>query len=176
MAPDIWIPVKVLPGKEALEYFVKAWKESGGKDFNGEIETPHTNDPGRLMTTDVDNISHCISDIDLKTYDDSRRTVMVKCRFCGPRGEEAMEKFINKDLRLCARTITGPDKVTHENVERIVTFDCITRPPETTDKLITQIKKAKLNENEMDKMVGEERAARARERARRGKKTVVSMS
>lgn len=150
MMPDIWVPVKVLPGKEALETFTQKWKESGGRPFSGEWQTPDTTDLRRLMTTDVDAISHCITDIDMKTYNDATRTVMMKCRFTGPYGAEAMEKYINKDIRFCARVAVGPDAKTGETVQRIVTFDCVQRPPGTRKDLVDRIKEDKEIKREAD--------------------------
>lgn len=124
----IWVPVKVLPGKKALDVFVQKWKEAGAVPFNGEFSPPEDRSPGRLMSIDPSQISHIVEDINMDTYDGQKRTVMVKCRMCGPHGSEAIDKFIRKDLRFTTRTVRGKDTETGEIVDRIVTFDCVQNP------------------------------------------------
>lgn len=143
MNADIWVPVKVLPGKEALEFFNQKWRESGAQPFNGEYQLPLTKDSSRLMTTELDFISHCITDIDMNSYNPDKQTVMMRCRFCGPKGSEALEKYIDGDLRFGARTVVGKDKDTGEIKERIVTFDAITRPEDNVEDELRHAKELK---------------------------------
>lgn len=131
--PAIWIPVKVLvgekmrPGKEELEYFVDKWKSHmRGAPFTGEYNLPATNDTRRLMTIRPSEVSHCITDIKMETYDPKKATVMMQIRFSGPKGEDAADDCMANKLRFVARSV----KVTEdgEPKDRIVTFDCIHAP------------------------------------------------
>ena len=129
MNPTVSIPVKVLvgqdmhPGEKELKEFYEAWITSGKKQpFTGEYNIPSTNDTGRLMTTDPRNVSHCITDIHMNTYDKAKATVMVDVKFTGPKGDDASDEYIANKVRFVARAV----KVTDENgkqVDKILTWD-----------------------------------------------------
>ena len=134
MSPAVWLPIKVLignelrPGKKELEYFYDKWVTQGHKaPFTGEYNVPASNDARRLMTIDPSQVSHCITDIDMKTYDPQKATVMAQVRFSGPKGEDASDECIANKVRFVARAV----KVTDEKgkkVDRLVTFDLIHAP------------------------------------------------
>jgi len=127
--PTVWLPVKVLtgkkmlPNKEALDDFYNTWKSSRhGTPFTGEFNTPATNDVNRLLTVDPHEVSHCITDIDMSTYDKKKSTVMMKVRFTGPRGDEAFDDCIANRVRFITRAVNVNGK------DRIVTFDLMHAP------------------------------------------------
>ena len=141
-ASTLWVPVKVPTGKDSLEDFMHVWKEGQlqGAPFNGEIDSPMSSRPERRLTIDEEQISHCVTDIDMRTFDPAKNTVMAQIRFCGPHGSEAREKFIKKDLRFVARSVTVRHKQTGERCNKIITFDCIRRPDDP--KLVDDCRKA----------------------------------
>ena len=126
--PAVWLPVKILtgekmqPNKAALDTFYNNWRTSGGAPFTGEFEVPATNDTNRLLSVDPHQISHCITDIDMSTYDKRKATVMMKVRFTGPRGDEACDDCMENKVRFVTRAV----KVNGE--DRIVTFDLMHAP------------------------------------------------
>ena len=127
--PAVWLPVKILtgkkmqPNKEALDTFVNNWRSSrGGAPFTGEFNLPASNDPNRLLTVDPHQVSHCITDIDMSTYDKKKATVMMKVRFTGPKGDEAYDDCIENKVRFVTRAVNVDGK------DRIVTFDLMHAP------------------------------------------------
>ena len=126
---QLWVPVTVPTGKKSLDFFMHNWKEGElqGLPFNGEI-LPPSGSSERKMTIAPENISHCVLDVDMNSYDEKTDTVQARVKFTGPYHQMARSMYINKDLRFIARTVTLVNKHTNERVKRIVTFDCITRP------------------------------------------------
>ena len=133
--PTIWLPVKVLvgkdmhPGKKELEVFYHNWMNgtTKGAPFNGEYDIVASNDPNRLMTINSGNVSHCITDIRMDTYDEKKATVMMGIRFTGPRGEDASDDVMMNKIRFVARAVKVKDENGRE-ADRIVTFDCMHAP------------------------------------------------
>ena len=130
--PSFAVPVKCLfgqqmkPDKKALENFYSHWVASGKAPFTGEFNMPMSNDVHRLMTTDPRNVSHCITDIHMDTYDEKKATVMVSIRFTGPRGDEASDEFIANKIRLVARAVEVKEGSKTE--QRLITWDCLHMP------------------------------------------------
>lgn len=126
------VPVKVLfgqrmqPDKKALETFVDNWVAAGKTPFSGEYNVPTTNDVHRLMTTDPRNVSHCITNIHMNTYDEQKATVMVDIRFTGPRGDDAFEEFLGNKIRMVARAVEV--KEGGKKSQRLITWDCMHMP------------------------------------------------
>ena len=136
MNPAVWLPVKVMigndvtmhPGKKELEYFVDKWVSQGHKaPFTGEYNIPISNDARRLMTIDPSQVSHCITDIDMSTYDDKKATVMCKVRFSGPTGDDASDECMANKVRFVARSVKTKDEKGND-VDRLITFDLIHAP------------------------------------------------
>lgn len=146
MNPLVYVPVKVLtgkkmePNKEALEFFVDQWINKCHKQpFQGEYNLPATNDTKRLLTIDPSQISHCICDIRMDTYDPAKATVMMGVRFSGPAGDRAADEFIGNNIRLVARCVKV--KEGNKEVDRIVTWDCMHRPAGAPKKSLIAKKK-----------------------------------
>jgi hypothetical protein len=132
--PTIWLPVKVLvgqdmhPGKKELEYFYDKWTNQQKKaPFRGEYDIVASNNGQRLMTINPNNVSHCITDIRMDTYDPKKATVMVGVKFTGPRGEDASDDVMRNKIRFVARSVKVKDENGQE-VDRLVTFDCMHAP------------------------------------------------
>lgn len=132
MNPTIQIPVKCLfgnnlqPNKKVLEDFYSQWVDSGKNPFTGEYNMPATNDVRRLLSTDPAQVSHCITDIHMNTYDEQKATVMVSLRFTGPRGDEASDEYIANKIRLVARAVkVGPGSKAKDT---LITWDCMHMP------------------------------------------------
>ena len=130
--PVITIPVKCVfgqkmqPDKKALENFYAAWCASGKQPFTGEYNMPMSNDVHRLMATDPRQVSHCITDVHMNTYDEQKATVMVSLRFSGPRGDEASDEYIANKIRLVARAVEV--KTGSKKEQRLITWDCMHMP------------------------------------------------
>ena len=134
---DTWIPVKITTGEKSLQTFMKNWKEgpTKGMPFNGEIEPPNAaKDPYRQVEIDPCRISLCVLDVDDKTYDKTKGTVMVKIRPTGPYGEFLAENMMKNKARFIARTVTVRKNGTDEREKRIVTIDSVLAPGVRVDK------------------------------------------
>ena len=132
MNPTIQVPVKCLfgqnmqPDKKVIETFYDRWVAAGKAPFTGEFNMPVSNDPHRLMATDPSQISHCITDIHMNTYDEQKATVMVSLRFTGPRGDEASDEFIANKIRLVARAVKVGSGTKAKDA--LITWDCMHMP------------------------------------------------
>ena len=127
--PIVYLPVKCLvgqdmhPGENELKIFYNNWVTQRRKaPFTGEFDLPRTNDTRRLMTVNPAQVSHCITDIRMDTYDKQKGTVMVGVRFTGPKGDEASDACMANKIRFVARSV----KVNGE--DRIVTWDLVHAP------------------------------------------------
>lgn len=155
MTDTIWVEAKVLPGKEALDFFIKHWRgDLCSEPFNGESDIPN-GDIQRQLTIQPDNISHLILDIDEAKYDPVRSTVPLKIKLVGPKSKEALEKYIKKELRFTSRVVTGTEKATGNTVTRIVTFDGIQKPSsQPVEKHIDNVKARREAEAYIKRMQG----------------------
>lgn len=140
---SVWIRAKVLTGKESLDFFMNRWKESGSVPFNGEFDLPKSTSLNRVMCTDVENISHCVIDVDADKWDPNKATVPIRCKFTGPHGSEAQEMFLDGDIRCMARTAVDPKS----GDARIVTFDLVQKPKAD---IVGEVKKKKEYEKEAE--------------------------
>lgn len=134
---EAWMPVKVLlgqkmkPNEKALNDFYNDWATRRKKiPFTGEYNVPISNDVRRLAFVNPANVSHCVTDIDMSTYDKKKATVMMKIRFTGPKGDEAFDECLNNNIRFVTRgiNINGED--------HIVTFDLVHAPAYARKKSI----------------------------------------
>lgn len=130
---SVWIRAKVLTGKDSLDFFMDHWKQAGAVPFNGEFDIPKSTALDRVMCTDVENISHCVMDVDADHWDAQKGTVPIRCKFTGPHGSEAQEMFLNGNIRCMARTAVDP----RSGDPRIITFDLVQNPDQD---VVEQIK------------------------------------
>lgn len=144
---SVWIRAKVLSGKDSLDFFMDHWKQAGSVPFNGEFGVPKSTALNRVMCTDVENISHCVIDVDADQWDPQKGTVPIRCKFTGPHGSEAQEMFLNGNIRCMARTAIDPKS----GDSRIVTFDLVQNPDEN---VVDQIKRKR----EYDKEAADKQA------------------
>jgi len=133
MKGTVYLPVKCLvgqdmhPGEKELKDFYDRWVQAGHREpFTGEYNIPTTNDTRRLLTTDPRNVSHCITDIRMETYDKAKGTVMVGVRFTGPHGDDAAEDCMKNKVRFVARSVQVTENGKTEN--RIITWDLMHAP------------------------------------------------
>ena len=121
--------VKV-PSKESLEHLMATWNRARMPVINGECELPGGKDPKRAQTIDFDKMSHAITDIRPETFDPKTSSVAIDVVFTGRMSPVIADAHVRGDLRFAPRFVTMVPDNGGPVLQRIITWDAVTRPPE----------------------------------------------
>lgn len=145
--------VKV-PSKESLDYLMANWNRVRNPVINGECELPGGTDPKRAQTIDMDKMSHAITDVRKETFDPKTNSVAIDVVFTGRMAPAIADAHVRGDLRFIPRFVTLVPDNGGPALERIITWDAVTRPPESKlldRRIAVEREKMRAEENAKDK-------------------------